>query len=62
MNALLLSATALSGFVPLDEAQGPYAGMLAASVFIQEVARIGVWFMHRRVWMLCMLAWSCRLL
>lgn len=39
-----------AGFEPITEQQKPYAGVLIASVAIQEIARIGIWIMHRFVW------------
>ncbi|GIL51355.1 hypothetical protein Vafri_7357 [Volvox africanus] len=45
---LLITSAIFRGFVPLDPEQGPYAGMLVASVVIEEAVRYGVWRLHRK--------------
>ncbi|KAG2500706.1 hypothetical protein HYH03_001471 [Edaphochlamys debaryana] len=45
---LLVTSAIFRGFVPLDPEQGPYAGMLIASVVIEELTRYGAWRMHRK--------------
>lgn len=36
-----------TGFVPIDPTLSSYAGVLVASVAIEELARYGIWRMHR---------------
>lgn len=36
------------GFYPISDSQQSYAGVLVASVFIQEVVRYGVWRLHKK--------------
>ncbi|GFR47451.1 hypothetical protein Agub_g9175 [Astrephomene gubernaculifera] len=45
---LLITSAIFRGFVPLKVLQGPYAGMLIASVAIQEAVRYGLWRMNRK--------------
>ncbi|EFJ50144.1 hypothetical protein VOLCADRAFT_109690 [Volvox carteri f. nagariensis] len=45
---LLIISAIFRGFVPLDPEQGPYAGLLIASVAIEEAVRYGVWRLHRK--------------
>ncbi|KAG2438950.1 hypothetical protein HYH02_010743 [Chlamydomonas schloesseri] len=44
---LLLISAIFRAFVPLSSTIGPYAGMLAASVLIEEAVRFGTWWLHR---------------
>jgi hypothetical protein len=41
----LVAAT--SGFVPLQDSAGPYAGLLVVSVLLQEVFRYALWLIHK---------------
>lgn len=45
---LLLTTAVFRGFVPLASSQPAYAGALLAAVAIEEVARYGVWRIHKR--------------
>jgi hypothetical protein len=45
---MLLTSAVLRGFVPIASAQPAYAGTLIAAVSIEELARYGVWHLHKR--------------
>ncbi|PNH10066.1 Gamma-secretase subunit APH1-like [Tetrabaena socialis] len=45
---LLFTSAIFRGFLPVAEQTGSYAGVLAASVVIQECVRYGVWRAHRK--------------
>ncbi|KXZ49351.1 hypothetical protein GPECTOR_22g945 [Gonium pectorale] len=45
---LLFISAIFRGFVPIKVLEGPYAGVLAASVVIQEAVRCGIWLLHRK--------------
>lgn len=44
---LLITSGIFRGFVPLESTQSAYAGLLVGSVVIQELARFGLWHIHR---------------
>lgn len=45
---LLFTSAIFKGFLPVPETISSYAGVLIGSVFIQEVVRYGVWWMHKK--------------
>lgn len=45
---LLVTTAIFRGFVPIATSQPAYAGALLAAVAIEEIARYGVWQMHKR--------------
>lgn len=45
---LLVTAAIFKGFLPIEPSISSYAGVLVASVFIQEACRYGVWFLHKK--------------
>jgi hypothetical protein len=45
---MLLTSAILRGFVPIASAQPAYAGTLIAAVSIEELARYGVWHLHKQ--------------
>lgn len=45
---MLLTSALLRGFVPISATQPAYAGTLLAAVAVEELARYGVWHLHKR--------------
>lgn len=45
---LLLTSAVLRGFVPLAATQPAYAGALLTAVCVEELARYGVWRLHKK--------------
>lgn len=45
---MLLTSALLRGFVPITTTQPAYAGVLLAAVAVEEVARYGVWQLHKK--------------
>lgn len=45
---MLLASALLRGFVPIASTQQAYAGTLLAAVAVEELARYGVWRLHRK--------------
>lgn len=48
LSVLLFTSAIFRGFLPLPEQTASYAGLLIASVFIQELMRYVVWRMHKK--------------
>ena len=43
---MIVTSMLFRGFVPLRSDVGPYAGMLVLTVLLEELARVGLWFVH----------------
>eukprot|EP01025_Chloroclados_australasicus_P039628 TRINITY_DN4111_c0_g1_i1.p1 TRINITY_DN4111_c0_g1~~TRINITY_DN4111_c0_g1_i1.p1 ORF type:complete len:241 (-),score=10.73 TRINITY_DN4111_c0_g1_i1:267-989(-) len=45
---LFIISAIFRGFTPLHESASTYSAAILVSVFIEEVARVGVWILHKR--------------
>jgi hypothetical protein len=45
---LIMTSAIFRAFVPLDDSPGRYAPLLVVTVAVEEVARLGFWYIHRK--------------
>jgi hypothetical protein len=47
LTVMIVTSMSFRGFVPLRSDVGPYAAMVVVTVLLEELFRVGLWFMHK---------------